>query len=90
MWIHLKPNADKKKCAKIVANLKAHVDAVCPPDMRDEEDEVWAGVGFGPNFFTQVRQISACVLFIFRQTSDLESICQSLRALLVKPGTGMN
>jgi len=54
LWIHLKPNADKKKCAKIVANLQAHVDVVCPPDMRDEDDEVWAGVGFGPNFFTQV------------------------------------
>ena len=63
LWIHLKPNADKKKCAKIVANLQAHVDVVCPPDMRDEDDEVWAGVGFGPNFFTQVSGAESNILF---------------------------
>lgn len=54
LWIHLTPTADKKKCAKVVANLQAHVDTVCPPDQIDEEDEVWAGVGFGTNFFSQV------------------------------------
>ncbi|XP_067935810.1 dye-decolorizing peroxidase YfeX-like [Watersipora subatra] len=54
LWIYLSPKADRKKCAKVVANLQAHVDAVCPPDMRDEDDEVLAGVGFGPNFFNQL------------------------------------
>lgn len=54
LWIHLSPKADRKKCAKVVANLQSHVDAVCPPDLRDEDDEIWAGVGFGPNFFCQV------------------------------------
>ena len=54
LWIHLKPNANAKKCARVAANLQAYVDAVCPPDMRDESDEVWAGAGFGPNFYSQV------------------------------------
>lgn len=60
LWINLSPKADRKKCAKIVANLQAHVDAVCPPDMRDEDDEVLAGVGFGPNMFSQVGDIVQC------------------------------
>lgn len=54
LWINLKPEANAKACAKIAANLPALVDTVCPPDMRDEEDEIWAGVGFGPNFYSQV------------------------------------
>ena len=54
LWIHLKPTADSKACAKVVANLQKHVDAVCPPAMRDEDDEILAGVGFGPNFYAQV------------------------------------
>ena len=54
LWIHLKPTADVKACARVCANLQKHVDAVCPPNMRDEDDEIWAGVGFGPNFFAQV------------------------------------
>ena len=43
-----------KACAKVVANLQMHVDIVVPKDMRDEDDEIWAGVGFGPNFYAQV------------------------------------
>ncbi|XP_077998108.1 dye-decolorizing peroxidase YfeX-like [Glandiceps talaboti] len=53
LWIHLSPGADVKQCGKVVANLPAHVDAVCPPDLRDEEDEIWAGVAFGPNFIAK-------------------------------------
>ena len=30
------------------------VDQVCDPSMRDEDDEIWAGVGFGPNMYKQV------------------------------------
>lgn len=30
------------------------MDAVSPPDMRDEEDEILAGVGFGPAFYAKV------------------------------------
>lgn len=54
LWIHLKPNADAKACAKSVAKLQALVDAVCPPDLRDESDEIWAGVGFGPQFYSKL------------------------------------
>lgn len=54
LWIQLSPKADAKACARVVANLPAHVDAVCPPDLRDESDEVWAGVGFGPNFYSKI------------------------------------
>lgn len=45
LWIHLKPTADHKACGKIVAQLQKHVDALSPPDSRDESDEIWAGVG---------------------------------------------
>lgn len=54
LWIHVKPEANPKACAKAVAALPKMVDAVCPPAMRDEDDEIWAGVGFGPNFYSQV------------------------------------
>ncbi|XP_002732972.1 dye-decolorizing peroxidase YfeX-like [Saccoglossus kowalevskii] len=54
IWIHLKPTANAKLCAKVVSNMKFHVDAVVPPDMKDEEDEVIAGVAFGPNFYAKV------------------------------------
>ena len=30
------------------------VDTVVDPTMKDEDDEVLAGVGFGPNFYAQV------------------------------------
>jgi putative iron-dependent peroxidase len=53
LWIHLKPDANAKQCAKVVANLEKFVDQVTPADLRDEEDEIWAGVGFGPNFYCQ-------------------------------------
>lgn len=34
--------------------LQKYVDEVCPPADRDEDDEVFAGVGFGPNFYRLV------------------------------------
>ena len=59
LWIHLKPTADSKACAKAVSNLQAIVDKVCPASEKTEDNEIWAGVGFGPNFLGQV-----CVLSI--------------------------
>ena len=62
LTIHLKPGADVRACAKVVAGLQTHVDIVVPKDMRDEDDEIWAGVGFGPNFYAQVNHYDkACV-----------------------------
>lgn len=34
-----------------MSQLQKFVDEVCPPAERDDEDEVFAGVGFGPNFY---------------------------------------
>lgn len=50
----MKPEANAKEVAKAVAKLQKYVDQVTDPKMRDEEDEIWAGVGFGPNFYKQV------------------------------------
>jgi len=54
LCIHLKNDADRKQVAKVFAKIQKFVDDVCPADMRDETDEVWAGVGFSSNFFAQV------------------------------------
>ncbi|KAK2150537.1 hypothetical protein LSH36_401g00069 [Paralvinella palmiformis] len=54
LWIHLKPKADAKLCAKVVADIDSHVDAVSPLDLRDEDDEIWAGVGFGADFYGKI------------------------------------
>lgn len=54
LWIHLKPSADTRACAKAVSNIQKLVDRVCPVAERTDDNELWAGVGFGPNFLTQV------------------------------------
>jgi Dyp-type peroxidase family len=54
LWINLKTEADRKQVAKVFAKLQKFVDEVCPADMRDETDEIWAGVGFSSNFYTQM------------------------------------
>lgn len=54
LWIHLKPTSNSRDIARCVAKLQKYVDEVSDPSMRDEEDEIWAGVGFGPNFYGQV------------------------------------
>ncbi len=37
-----------------MANIQKLVDGVIPPDLRDDDDEIWAGVGFGPKFYASV------------------------------------
>ncbi|KAK3791326.1 hypothetical protein RRG08_012512 [Elysia crispata] len=54
LWIHLKPGANSKEVSKVCAKLPKMVDTVVDPTMKDEDDEVLAGVGFGPNFYAQV------------------------------------
>ncbi|KAK0052740.1 deferrochelatase/peroxidase YfeX [Biomphalaria pfeifferi] len=54
LWIYLKPTANSKDVAKVAATLQKMVDTVVDPTMKDEDDEVLAGVGFGPNFYAQV------------------------------------
>jgi putative iron-dependent peroxidase len=45
--------ADVKQCAKVVATLQDKVASITGAS-PDDEDEVLAGVGFGPNFYKQV------------------------------------
>lgn len=69
----MKPCADVKKCAAIVADLDRHVDAVCPTTERSEDNEILAGVGFGPTFYekvSQVSQVSQSLLFASRPVSQ--------------------
>ena len=54
LWIELTPSANPKEVAKVCATLQKMVDKVTDPSMKDEADEIWAGVGFGPTFFKQV------------------------------------
>ncbi|XP_076468356.1 dye-decolorizing peroxidase YfeX-like isoform X2 [Babylonia areolata] len=54
LWINLKPTANPREVARVMAKLQKYVDEVCDPTMRDEDDEVLAGVGFGPNLYSQV------------------------------------
>lgn len=54
LWIHLKQGADPKRVAKVVAGLQGMVDTVVPAEDRDEESEIWAGVGFGPEFYQKI------------------------------------
>jgi putative iron-dependent peroxidase len=47
LTIYLSTHADPKECARIVAkNLKKNVDTVVPADLRDDDTEILAGVGF--------------------------------------------
>ncbi|XP_041368735.1 dye-decolorizing peroxidase YfeX-like [Gigantopelta aegis] len=54
LWIHLKPSANVREVARVAAKLQKFVDEVVDPKMKDEDDEILAGVGFGPNFYNQV------------------------------------
>ncbi|CAH8643199.1 unnamed protein product [Dicrocoelium dendriticum] len=38
-----------------IIELSKHVDTICPPDLSDENDEIWFGVGFGPDFLDKLR-----------------------------------
>lgn len=51
LTIHLDPKADRREVLRVAASLQKLVDKVCPPDLRDESDETWAGVGFGYSFY---------------------------------------
>lgn len=54
LWINLKPSANSKDVGKVCSKLQKMVDTVVDPTMKDEDDEILAGVGFGPNFYSQV------------------------------------
>jgi hypothetical protein len=54
LWIELTPEANAKEVVKAAKSLQKLVDQVTDPSLRDEMDEIWAGVGFSPNFYKQV------------------------------------
>ena len=54
LTIHLSPNANTKACARAMANIATLVEQVAPPSTTDEDNEVLAGVGFGPSFLSKV------------------------------------
>ncbi len=55
IWVHLSPSANIKECARVAATLQDKVDKVTGPN-PDDEDEIFAGVGFGCNFYKQVQR----------------------------------
>ena len=59
-----------KACGKVAANLQNHIDVVVPPKEADEEEEIWAGVGFGPNFYHQVKQTD----YVVRSESSSQTL----------------
>lgn len=54
LWIHLKPTANVKEVGKVCAKLQSMVDQVVDASLKDENEEIWAGVGFGPNTYKQL------------------------------------
>ncbi|CAH8616031.1 unnamed protein product [Schistosoma rodhaini] len=54
LTIHLDPQASPQECLKSVGQIKKYVDAICPPDLRGEEDEILYGVGFGLEFLQKI------------------------------------
>lgn len=58
LWIHVQPTADARKVAQAAAGLQKIVASVCPKDLTDEEDEVWAGVGFGDEFYARLGKVA--------------------------------
>ncbi|KAH3706459.1 dye-decolorizing peroxidase YfeX-like [Dreissena polymorpha] len=53
LWIELTPSANVKEVVKVCKTLQKLVDEVTDPTMKDDNDEILAGVGFGPNFYKQ-------------------------------------
>ena len=61
IWIHLKPTANVKECAKAAASLQSKVKQVEGPD-ADDDDSIAAGIGFGPNFYKLVSQQTCSII----------------------------
>jgi len=53
LWISLDEKANPKCVAEIAANMDSLVDSVTSP-CDGENEEVIAGVGFGPNYYNQI------------------------------------
>ena len=77
IWIHLKPTANVKECAKAAASLQSKVKHVEGPD-ADDDDSIAAGVGFGPNFYKLVGHSSSTAM----HTYDIDIV--SLYNIIVK------
>lgn len=56
LTIHLDSSANVHDCLKSLGKLQQYVDEISPPELRDETDEIWFGVGFGPEFFSKLEK----------------------------------
>ncbi|VDP89431.1 unnamed protein product [Echinostoma caproni] len=54
LTIHLNPSANVQECLKALGHIQLYVDKISPPDLRDETDEIWYGVGFGPDYMVKI------------------------------------
>ncbi|KAL3307054.1 hypothetical protein Ciccas_014441, partial [Cichlidogyrus casuarinus] len=59
LTIHLAPGASAAEVVKTLAKLETYIDKICPLDLRDEDNEILAGIGFGPNFLKRIYHDSA-------------------------------
>ena len=50
----MKDTADCRAVAKAAAKIQKVVDSIVPPKEADEDDEILAGVAFGPDFYNRV------------------------------------
>ncbi|XP_005095556.1 dye-decolorizing peroxidase YfeX [Aplysia californica] len=53
LWISINPSANPCCVARVAADIESAIDSVTEP-CEDPSQEVVAGVGFGPNFYSQV------------------------------------
>ncbi|KAF7258121.1 hypothetical protein EG68_03578 [Paragonimus skrjabini miyazakii] len=54
LTIHLRPGCTAQECLKELGNMQKYIDNISPPDLRDESDEIWYGVGFGSKFLNEL------------------------------------
>lgn len=54
LTIHIDPKYSQD-CLKTICQIKKYVDAICPPDLRDENDEILYGVGFGSDYYQRIQ-----------------------------------
>ncbi|CAL8075537.1 unnamed protein product [Calicophoron daubneyi] len=55
LTIHLSDKAPVRDCLKVLGKIQHYVDTISPPDIRDENDEIQFGIGFGPEFMEKIR-----------------------------------
>ncbi|KAF5395984.1 hypothetical protein PHET_10866 [Paragonimus heterotremus] len=60
--VNANSNHEAEEIAGLAVNVEGsnenkgpkYIDTISPPDLRDENDEIWYGVGFGPKFLNEL------------------------------------